>query len=206
MKSENGAAIPGVEGDVVLLQNGKSADLRITMEMASAYVSRIGRGFLLGSAVTRDAERVTAEEIRLQAIELETSLGGVYSRIAVDLQVPLSMWLLREAGVSDLGKGLKPRVVVGLDALSRHGELDELRQWLADMASIATLPEGLMAELNMRELARALAAPRRINTNTFLKPPEQVAAEQQQRVDQQNEMVVAEQAAKVGAQTATQQG
>ena len=37
------------------------------------------RLLLLNSSVQRNAERVTAEEVRYMAQELETALGGVYS-------------------------------------------------------------------------------------------------------------------------------
>ena len=57
---------------------------------------RLGAAFLLNTAVTRDAERVTAQEIRMQAQELESSLGGVYSRLANELQLPLAKRLLQE--------------------------------------------------------------------------------------------------------------
>ncbi|WP_265102931.1 portal protein, partial [Acinetobacter baumannii] len=74
--------------------------------VATKYVNRIGKGFLLSSSIVRDAERVTAEEIRMQANELETSLGGVYSRLAVDFQKPMAYWLTKRAGVKLAGKDI----------------------------------------------------------------------------------------------------
>lgn len=179
--SENGSAIPGVEGDVTLVQSGKAGDLAITKDMAAEYVNRIGRGFLLGSTMVRDAERVTAEEIGLIAQELETSLGGAYSRLAVDFQLPLATWLMRAIGVSIKGKQFVPSIVTGLDALSRTGDLAELKAWLADMAAMATMPPDLQARLNMDAIALALAAPRRIDVKGYIKPPEQVQQEQAQQ-------------------------
>lgn len=177
-QSENGAAIPGVEGDVSLVQSGKAGDLQITMNMAADYVNRIGRGFLLGSTMVRDAERVTTEEIRLIANELETSLGGAYSRLAVDKQIPMAHWLMENIGLGIGDSGFIPSVVTGLDALSRSGDLEELKLWLGDMAALAQLPEQLQARLHMDALAKALAAPRRIKVDEYVKSPEQVAQEQ----------------------------
>ena len=56
--SENGAALPGQEGDVSLVANSKPGDLAVVGNVVQDYIGRIGRGFLLGSATTRDAERV----------------------------------------------------------------------------------------------------------------------------------------------------
>jgi hypothetical protein len=203
--SENGAAIPGVEGDVTLIQSGKAGDLQITMQMAGEYVNRIGRGFLLGSQMVRDAERVTAEEIRQIANELETSLGGAYSRLAVDFQLPLADWLLSSIGVSVDGKKFVPSIVTGLDALSRNGDLEELKAWLIDMAGLATLPEPLQERLNMDAIAQALASPRRIDVKAFIKPPAQVAQEQDAARQAENEQVATQETVKAGAKIVSNQ-
>jgi hypothetical protein len=183
----NGGAIPGTEGDVTLVQSGKSGDLQITMSMSSEYVNRIGRGFLMGSAVTRDAERVTAEEIRMVATELETALGGAYSRIAVDFQMPLARWLLKEIDVPTTS--FDPTIVTGLDALSRGGDLDEIKLWLADVAALNNLPDAAIAELNLGALYKALAIPRRIKVDNYLKTEEQKQAEAQARQQQMAQQV-----------------
>jgi len=187
----NGGAMPGSEGDIVLISNSKSTDLKVTMDMSAEYINRIGRAFLLGSVLVRDAERVTAEEIRMTANELETALGGGYSRIAVDFQTPLAAWLLQGVQV-DTAEDFEPTIVTGLDALSRAGDLDELKLWLADMAAVNNLPEALQMELNMGELAKALAAPRRINVQTYLKSEEQKQAEATAREEQEARMMAAQ--------------
>jgi hypothetical protein len=180
-ESENGAAIPGGKDDVVLVQSNKSADLAVTQAVGQEYIQRIGRGFLLGSAVTRDAERVTAEEIRMQAVELETSLGGAYSRLAVDFQIPIAYWLMNLIGLTLGQKGLKPSIVTGLDALSRSGDLEALKLWLADMAGLATLPEALQGTLKMDRIAADLASARRISVSAYMKSPQELQAEMQQQ-------------------------
>jgi len=197
-ESENGAALPGVEGDLSLVRTDKHSDLQIVMNVNGEYVNRIARGFLLGSAVTRDAERVTAEEIRMQATELETSLGGAYSRLAVDFQIPVAYWLLALVNLTIQGRGVRPSIVTGLEALSRSGDLEELRLWLADLAALNNLPPNLLATLKVDEISKALAAPRRIKVDNYVKPPQQVAAEQQQAMAAEAEM----NAAQSGVETA----
>lgn len=197
VETPNGGAMPGSEGDISLIRSGKSEDLQITLNMASEYINRIGRGFLLGSLLVRDAERVTAEEIRMTANELETALGGGYSRIAVDFQGPMGNWLLAGLDIS-VGENFEVTVVTGLDALSRSGDLDELKLWLTDMAGLAALPPALQMRLNMDAIALALAAPRRIDVDAYVKSAEQVSQEQQQMQEQQ----VAQEAQAAGVQVA----
>ncbi|WCD56066.1 head-to-tail connector protein [Caulobacter phage BL198] len=180
MNSDNGAALPGNKDDINLIQSGKAGDMQIVQAIGQEYVQRIGRGFLLGSAVTRDAERVTAEEIRMQATELETSLGGAYSRLAVDFQVPLSYYLLDRIDFKINGTEVRPSIVTGLDALSRNGDLENLKLWLADMAGLAALPPTLQGSLKMTEISRTLASARRIEVDKYMKSPEEIKQEQQQ--------------------------
>jgi ribosome-binding protein aMBF1 (putative translation factor) len=51
-------------------------------------MQRLARAFLVTSAVVRQAERVTAEEVHKVAQELEEVLGAVYSEQVVTFQMP----------------------------------------------------------------------------------------------------------------------
>lgn len=206
-ESENGSALPGLEGDISLVANSKPGDLRIVQEIAADYIRRIGSGFLLTSAVTRQAERVTAEEIRQQAQELETSLGGTYSRIAVDFQGPLADWLLMAVKIELEKTQIERTIVTGLDALSRSGDLDAMRAALTDIAAIANLGPEVLAGLNTDAIFKTIFHGHGIASTKYVKPAEQVASEQaaqgQAAADQQQEGMVAEQAAKAVATAAT---
>lgn len=188
-QSPNGAALPGQKGDVELVQSGKSADLQTTLAISTEYVNRIGRGFLMGGSLIRNAERVTAEEIRLLANELETALGGAYSRLAVDIQLPMARWLLSQLKLGT--NRINPTVVTGLDALSRTGDLEELKALFADLAAMQNLPEGLQRRLQFGEVVSAFAAARRVKADMFLKSEEQV----QQEVEQERQAMIQQQAA-----------
>jgi hypothetical protein len=148
--------------------------------VATRYINRIGKAFLLGSAVVRDAERVTAEEIRMQANELETTLGGVYSRMAVDFQGPMAFWLTKLTGVTLNGKGITPMVITGLDALSRNGDLDNLKMALQDLASVAGMPPQALAVLQWDAIAKAIFMGRGVAYKDYVKSADQIAADQQQ--------------------------
>src|SRR5690606_11935221 len=167
-RSRNGQALPGQQGDINLVNSGVSNVVPHLQAVAADYINRIGRGFLLSSAVTRDAERVTAEEIRMQAEELETSLGGAYSRIAVDLQTPLAYYLLRKVKFKLNGTAIIPSIVTGLDALSRSGDLVNLMMFLSDLSSVDGLSPETKQKLNLDRVIRALAAGRGLSATEYI--------------------------------------
>lgn len=197
--SENGAALPGLKDDVVLVSNSKPGDLAVVQNIAGDYLQRIGRGFLMSSAVTRNAERVTAQEIRLQAQELETSFGGTYSRIAVDMQAPIADWLLLTVELDLSRTKIKRSIVTGLDALSRSGDLDALRAALADIASIGQLPEQQLAVLNLDAINSTIFIGHGLS-NKFVKTPEQQKADADAQAQRQADMMAQQSAAQASAQ------
>lgn len=178
LASENGAVIPGVRGDLEIITSGKVGELEVMLKLADQHVNRIGRGFLLNSAVTRNAERVTAEEIRLMAQELETGHGGVYSRLGIDLQEPIVMWILKEVGLKIKDTDIEPIIITGLDALSRNGDLENLKLFLADYAAVNNLPPEAMARLDIEAIGRDLATGRGLNAKKYVKNAQTVQQEQ----------------------------
>ena len=202
--SQNGSAIPGNEGDIVLIQSGKANDLQVTLNLSTEYVNRIGRGFLLGASLVRNAERVTAEEIRLLANELETALGGAYSRLAVDIQLPMARWLMDMIGLTMNGSGFQPTIVTGLEALSRNGDLEELKALFMDLALVAQLPEVLQGRLQMEEVMKAFAAARRVQIASLFKSEQQLQQEQQAAQQRQIEQAAAAGAIDASAKAAAQ--
>lgn len=177
--SRNGSALPGNKGDIDILTSNTGQNLQTNLALAEQYITRIGRGFLMQSAVTRNAERVTAEEIRLTAEELETALGGAYSRIAVDIQVPMAVWLMDEAGQSLRGKDLTPTIVTGLDALSRTGDRDNLVLFIGDVSSLSELPPDLRGRMKLTPIIAAFAAARGLLSGTYLLSEAEFAKQQQ---------------------------
>lgn len=205
--SENGSAIPGMKDDITLVANSKAQDLAAVQAVAQEYIQRIGRGFLLGSAVVRDSERTTATEVRMQAVELETSFGGTYSTVAVGLQLPLARWLLKNTDFNLQGTKIEVTIVTGLDALSRAGDLDALRQALADLVQLGQLSQAL-PDLNARAVTQAIFSGYGLSSRKYMLSPEEMQAKQQAAQDQQMQASAAqagiEAGANAGAAQATQ--
>ena len=138
-EADNGAVIEGREEDIGTIKVDKAADLSVAKGVQENIQSGLAQIFLLTSDNVRDAERVTAEEIRLLAQELETALGGVFSRFAVELQLPLArrfMSILKRRGkLPSLPEGVvSPEVTTGLPALGRFASLQRLDLLLQGIA------------------------------------------------------------------------
>lgn len=157
------------DGEVVSGEKGALAIVNIAREMGEAMTAqelvrkpleqRLGRAFVLASAVVRDSERTTGVEIRQLAQELDTGLGGGYSRLAVDVQEPLAHFLLKLVDVQFKPKDIELTVVTGLDALSRSGDLANMREWLGSLAQAGTLPPEVAKRLKWDLVAQDLATP-----------------------------------------------
>ena len=203
-KSANGSAIPGLEGDVTLLQAAAEVASAISVQekIALGYISRLGRTFLLGSAVTRDAERVTAEEIRLLAAEQESGLGGAYSRLAVDLQFPMGLWLLKLVKVIVNKREVTPSVVTGLDALSRNGEVEALGRFLDKIVKVASMPPEVLEWLELDAIFTDIGNGEGIKAQKYVKKAAAVMEARRQRQTQE----VAQATATAAGEAAAQQG
>lgn len=175
------------DGEVVSGEKGSLAIVNIAAEMANAMQAqelprkaleqRLGRAFVLASAVVRDSERTTGVEIRQLAQELDTGLGGGYSRLAVDVQEPLAHFLLDLIDVSFRPRDIELTVVTGLDALSRSGDLANLKEWLGSLAQAATIPEPALKRLKWDVIAQDLATPVGIAAGKYTKSDTELNAE-----------------------------
>jgi hypothetical protein len=182
--SENGSVIPGTPEDVNIVDSKKAQDIVAIQGVNAEYITRIGRGFLLGSAITRQAERVTAEEIRMQATELETSLGGAYSRIALEVQAPVGRWLLTKQKLSLRNTQIVMTIVTGLDALSRSGDLDALRGALQDLGNIGMLSPEMRATLKLSAIASTIFNGHGLAKDKFVYSEQEIQQSQQVQQEQ----------------------
>lgn len=184
-KSVNGDAVAGQKGDVEAVSGGDPRAIEIAVKVIELYSQRLARAFLLQSAMVRDAERVTAEEIRALALELETAFGGVYSQLGLAWQKPVALWCLADINMDVRGTDLQVTVITGLDALTRNAELEKLRAALGDLAMFEQLPDGLKMRLNWPAVARFVGQGRGVDLTPYIKSEEQVRKEQEQTMRDQ---------------------
>ena len=187
-KAESGDVITGKADDVHSLQTEKQADMKIAYEAAKTITERLSFAFLMNSSVQRQAERVTAEEVRFMASELEDALGGVYSILSQEFQLPLVNRLMdrmtRQKRLPALPKGVvKPAIVTGLEALGRGHDLNK---YTALMQALQPLgPQVLQQYMNPGDYISRVATSLGIDAAGLVKTQEEIQQEQQQAQQQQ---------------------
>lgn len=202
-EAENLDILSGRADDLSVARIEKLGDFRFVLETISGLERRLEYAFLLHTAIQRSGERVTAEEIRTLAEELENSLGGVYSLFSTDLQMPLARMFTndvsKEENYPKLPEGLvSTKIVTGVDALGRAHEGRKLRDWLHETTSVLG-PEAVMREINPRGYMERTAIAQGIDHEGLFLTEEQ---KQQAQMDSQMANVVDKAAGPVAGQAA----
>lgn len=179
--TESGGFCEGRADDVGVLQLQKYNDFRVALETMKAIDERLSFAFMLNSAVQRSGERVTAEEIRFMAQELESSLGGVYSILSQEFQLPMIVRLMfrmqRAKELPVLPKGIvNPVITTGLDALGRGNDLNKLDTF---MSAVMQVPDAV-SRVNWGNYMTRRATALGIDTEGLIKSDQEVQQAQQQ--------------------------
>lgn len=199
-KASSGDFIKGRLEDVQILQINKTSDLQIATAEKQEIESRLSYAFLLNSAVQRNAERVTAEEIRYVANELEDTVGSIYSILAQELQLPLvrriMVQMTREGLLPDMpegSKGVEPMIITGIEALGRGHDLNNLDTFIR---YAQVFPEAFQQNVRQAEILRQIATALGIEANTVVKSDQEIQQEQQQAMQAQMAQQVAPEVAR----------
>jgi hypothetical protein len=194
-KSKNGDVILGDPNDVRVLQTEKYPDMRVVLETVQRIEERLSYAFLLNTAIQRNAERVTAEEIRFMAQELESALGGVYSILSQEMQLPVVKILMDSMSASKkipkLPKGtVTPVIVTGVEALGRGNDLNKLRAYMADLVQLAGVSPETISRVNFGDLVNRLATGHGIDTIGLMKTDQELQAEMEAQAEQQQQAMI----------------
>jgi hypothetical protein len=189
-ETPNGGITQGNAQDVSVLQLEKFNDFRIAQETMNSIKDRLGHAFLLTSGVVRNAERVTAEEIRMLSQELETAIGGLYSLLSTELQMPMINRLMKVMNkakrLPKLPKGVvNPVIITGVEALGRGNDLQKLDLFLAGAAQVVG-PQAIAEYISVGEYFKRRATSLGIKTTGLVKTEEEIQAMRQQM--QQNQL------------------
>ncbi len=179
--SASGTYHYGDPDDIGTPEVGKSRDLKFIFDIVNWYKQTLGKAFLQVSSQMRDAERVTAEETRIRAQELETAHGGVFSNFAMSLQKPIAALLLRDINVSTKGSQVKTVIVTGLDAMGRSADNEKILWWFNDLAALKNVPEPFQQRMKPSDLMAVLANGRDVDASVVVYTEDEfktVAAEQ----------------------------
>ena len=192
-KAKSGDFIRGKIEDIQVLQVNKTSDLQITQSAIQSIEGRLSYAFLLNSAVQRNAERVTAEEIRYVANELEDTVGSIYSILSQELQLPLvkrfMLQMTREGYIPDMpqgSQGVEPLITTGIEALGRGHDLTKLDTFIR---YAQVFPEAFQTRVKQGAILSQIATALGIDSSSVVKSEEEyqqeIMAAQQAQMEQQ---------------------
>ena len=195
-KAGNGAIVQGRAEDVQVVQVGKTADFSTAAQMAQTIERRLLEAFLVMNV--RNAERVTAEEVRLTQLELEQQLGGIFSLLTTSFLIPyLDRTLLVLQRTNELPKlpkdVIRPAIVAGVNALGRGQDREALTMFVQTIAQTLG-PESLMRFINPLEAIKRLAAAQGIDVLNLVKTEEQLANDKEEMMQEKQNQTLLEQA------------
>lgn len=193
----NGAIVQGNANDVTVIQSQKGQDFNIVMQMIQRIEERLQFAFLLNTAIQRPGERVTSTEIKYMSQELEAGIGGLYSILTQELQLPLVrrlMHLMRKQRKLapfpkvDGKSVVNPKPVTGLEAIGRGDDRNKLVDFLTTVNQ-ALGAEAMARYINVSEALMRLAASESIDTTNLVKSSDDLAAEDQAAKEEQQKMM-----------------
>ena len=123
------------------------------------------------------------------ANELENSLGGIYSILTQEFQLPYLKrrmhMLVRSGKVPKLpDKIVQPKIVTGLQGLGRGNDRNKLIEFIGTVSQ-ALGPEAMQTYINVDEAIKRLATSIGIETANLVKTQEQISQELQAQQQQQ---------------------
>ncbi len=188
-KAPNGAIREGSAADISVMQVNKGADFNVSFSAIQRIESRLEYAFLMARSVQRDAERVTAAEVTMMANELENSLGGIYSILTQEFQLPYlkrRMHMLVRSGKAPKlpEKLVKPKIVTGVQGLGRGNDRNKLVEFIGTVSQ-ALGPDIMRQYMNVDEAIKRLANSIGIDTANLVKTQEEIQAEMQAMQQQQ---------------------
>ena len=188
----NGSFVAGLPDDIFPLKVDKASDMSVAFQAIERLQQSLGFAFLLNQSVQRSGERVTAEEIRFLAQELEDVLAGTYALLSQELQLRVINVLLDRLQamkkIPKLPKGTKPVIVTGIEALGRSHDFAKLQGYM-QMATGLFGPDIASQYVNVGEFLKRAGVASGLITKGLIRSEEEVqqsnAAAQQQAMMQQ---------------------
>lgn len=177
-KAESGDVLRGRAQDLTAVQLDKFQDMQFVRQTADELSQKLEVIFGVKTAIQRSGERVTAEEIRMMAQEMDNIRAGAYSILAEEFLLPfvnrLTFLMQKQKRLPTFPSGvIKPRIVVGIAALGRGQDFDKLVRF-AQAAQQAAGPQAFAQHIDVTELLARLGAASDISTNGLIKTQDQV--------------------------------
>lgn len=173
----------GREQDVSCFTIDKRGDMAAVRQEMIDLQESLKAVFLMTASIQRNAERVTAEEIRTLSQELEATLGGVYSILAEEFQLPLVRRIISLMKLDLPEELLNLRITTGVEGVGRGRDAQALMGFGQTLQTLYG-PDAVMKVLPIRDGAGRLANAFGVDTTGFntaeaIQAAEQAAAQAQ---------------------------
>ncbi len=194
-EAKNGDCLTMNPEDIFPVQANKQNDLATAQQALAQVTAALSAAFMLSSV--RDSERTTAEEVRLQALEIENSLGAIYAILTSELQAPFIRCklaqLTKKKRLPQLPAGLvRPVVSVGLAAVGRNNDLEKMARFMQLGSQFGG--DGFLQRINQETLYKELASKIGMTAAGLVKPESQVQEEIAAAQEAQQRAAMAQQA------------
>lgn len=184
-KARNLDILSGSAEDLSVFRSEKGGDANIVSANFEQAARRIGAAFLVQSAVMRQGERVTKEEVMRVGRQLDRAMGGLYTEIAQGHQrriIHRAVRLHEESnkdlpvipeGVVEIG------VITGIDAMGNANEGTELIEFGTTLNTVYG-PGSAGKITRMSDFATRLAATKGIKPDGLVVPQKDLEASMEQ--------------------------
>lgn len=192
-KAARGAYVQGDPDDIGVPDIKRDLRPDVVASIISDWERTLSQAFLYNTGTVRDAERVTAEEIRYVAEELEASYGGLYAMLSEDWQKREAEHALSKVGFNraQQGSGKKlyeAQITTGLESLSRQGQLANTRAALNDLAQLDTVPEDIRISIDPLRFATFVFTNHNVPAEEIVRTRTEIEQEQNREVQIQTQL------------------
>lgn len=188
-KKKAGEFAIGKQTDVTPLQINSITQVQVVQNAIDRIEEKLRNNFLM--LTVRNSERTTAEEVRATQEELDQQLGGLFSTLSQELQLPSvqaveSIVRDNEVGYIEL-PGTHDRIVTGVEAIGRSQEVVNYRLFISLVAEGAQVKPELLDHVNTEYLAEQILKASGADADAMLPQSEveQMRAARQQAQQQQ---------------------
>ena len=192
--------VNGVVQNIGPIQFTSGRDYQMLVNGVTRKSQSLAASMLIESETTRQAERVTTVEIQRNVAELQSALGGVYTSVADENQLPLLqrvIWQWNEQNNTDLPRNeageslIEVRSLTGLAALSNNQDIQKL---LTALQMLQQLGPEAMRRIDIGVAVDVLLRQVGLHEPGLIKSSDQIAAEDQAAAKQQLALQAGQQA------------
>lgn len=181
--ADTGDFVRGKATAITAYERGDYNKIIAISNSINTVTQRLGQAFMYTGSM-RQAERVTATEVRVIAREAESTLGGVYSTLSEALQAPLAFLSVAEVTSDNDGllmgliqREIRPSIVTGIPAMTRAVETENLIIASQEAAAIIPPLVQISRRIDGDKLLERIFQGNSVDLSAVSKTPEQVQQE-----------------------------